>query len=239
MKERIDNLSTIVDNSMQRTARPNKASLCHWMHAIRSQYTLWQLVTLVTLITHTHTQPFNGRWSGTTRVGRYQKKHSPTHTHPDHRTSFINFLLLLRYIASSVFSLRAWQSSLSTSFQVLLVLDRLLHTPCISSPDHHLLYAAHAHTKAACSAVIPMLRHLYLVTLKQLQNTEAYIYNKSAFRYLRTLTTWHCPHSHTAAVATDQYILHAGPTAANLQQQGACGQCQVCCCGSMLGQTYG
>jgi len=29
--------------------------------------------------THTHTQPFNGLWSGTTRVGRYQKKHSPTH----------------------------------------------------------------------------------------------------------------------------------------------------------------
>ena len=26
-------------------------------------------------------RPFNGLWSGTTRVGRYQKKHSPTHTH--------------------------------------------------------------------------------------------------------------------------------------------------------------
>jgi len=25
---------------------------------------------------HTHTQPFNGRWSGTTQVGQYQKKHS-------------------------------------------------------------------------------------------------------------------------------------------------------------------
>jgi len=55
--------------------------------------------------THTHTQPFNGLWSGTTRVGRYQKKHSPTHTHPDHQTSFINFLHLLRSIASSLFSL--------------------------------------------------------------------------------------------------------------------------------------
>ena len=39
----------------------------------------------------------------------------------------------------------------------LLVLDPLLHTPCISSPSHHLLFAAHAHTNAACSAVIPML----------------------------------------------------------------------------------
>jgi len=66
--------------------------------------------------------------SGTTRVGRYRKKHSltPTHTHPDHRTSFINFLPLLRSIASSVFSLRARQSSLTTSLQVLLGLPRCL-----------------------------------------------------------------------------------------------------------------
>jgi len=56
---------------------------------------------------HTHTQPFNGLLSGTTRVGRYQKKNSPTHTHPDHRTSFIIFLHLQRSMASSLFSLRA------------------------------------------------------------------------------------------------------------------------------------
>ena len=51
--------------------------------------------------THTHTQPFNGPLSRTTWVGRHQKKHSehsPTHTHPDHQTSFINFLHLLRSI---------------------------------------------------------------------------------------------------------------------------------------------
>ena len=68
---------------------------------------------------HTHIRPFNGPWSKTTRVGRYQKKHSPTHTHPDHWSSFINLLHLLRSIASSVFSLLAWQSSLTTSLQVL------------------------------------------------------------------------------------------------------------------------
>ena len=56
----------------------------------------------------THTQPFNGLWSGTTRVGRYQKKHSPTHTHPDHWTSFINFI-----------HLHVWQSSRTTSLQVI------------------------------------------------------------------------------------------------------------------------
>ena len=48
----------------------------------------------------THTQPFNGRVSGTTRVGRYQKKHSPTDTHPNHRTSFIIFLHVLCMIHS-------------------------------------------------------------------------------------------------------------------------------------------
>jgi len=69
--------------------------------------------------THTHTHPFNGLLSGTTQVGRYQKKHSPTHTHPDHQTSFIIFLHLQRSMASSLFILRAWQSSRTTSLQVL------------------------------------------------------------------------------------------------------------------------
>jgi len=72
----------------------------------------------------THTQPFNGPLSGTTRVGRYQKKHSPTHTDHDRRTSFINLLHLLRSIATSVFSLCAWQSSFTTSLQVLFGLSR-------------------------------------------------------------------------------------------------------------------
>ena len=76
-------------------------------------------VTLKQAHTHIHTQPFNGLLSGTTRVGQYQKKHSPTHTHPDHRTSFIIFLYLQRSMASSLFSLRAWQSSRTTCLQVL------------------------------------------------------------------------------------------------------------------------
>ena len=75
--------------------------------------------------------PFNGRLSGTTRVGRYQKKHSPTHTHPDHRASFITFLHLQRSTASSLFSLCAWQSSQTTSFQVLFALP-LGHGPSTS-----------------------------------------------------------------------------------------------------------
>ena len=52
--------------------------------------------------THARTQPFSSLWSETT-----QKKHSPTHTHPHHRTSFIIFLHLQRSMASTLFSLRA------------------------------------------------------------------------------------------------------------------------------------
>jgi len=37
--------------------------------------------------------------------------------------------------------------------------------------------------------------------------------------YLRTLTKWHCPHSHAADAAIDQYLLPAGRTAANLHQR--------------------
>ena len=51
------------------------------------------------------------------------------------------------------------------SAYVLDVLNPQLHTPCISSPNHHHLFAAHAHTNAACSAAISMLCHLHLVTL--------------------------------------------------------------------------
>ena len=58
-----------------------------------------------------------------------------------------------------------WQPLSSSSSVFLLVLDPLLHTSCISSPSHRLLFTAHAHTNAACSAVITMLCHLYLVSL--------------------------------------------------------------------------
>jgi len=40
-----------------------------------------------------------------------------------------------------------------------LVLNPQLHTPCISSPNHHHLFAAHANTNAACSAAISMLQN--------------------------------------------------------------------------------
>ena len=118
--------------------------------------------------TRTHTQPFNGPWSGTTWVGRYQKKHSPTHIHPDHRTSFINFLHLLHSIASSLFSLRARQSSLTTSVQVHIGLPLGLG-PSTSYSMH--FFAQSSSFRSTCPyhrslfLVIPMLCHLYLVSL--------------------------------------------------------------------------
>jgi len=63
-------------------------------------------------------QMFYGPLSGTTRVSRYQKKHSSTH-HPDHHPMFISFFHLPQSIASSLFKLRAWQSFCTISFHVL------------------------------------------------------------------------------------------------------------------------
>ena len=87
-------------------------------------------------------QTFYGPLSGTTGVSQYQKKHSPTHIYPDHQPSFISFLHLLRFTASSLFNLCAWQSFCTTSLQVLFGIplwNPPLHTPYISSPYHFLL----------------------------------------------------------------------------------------------------
>ena len=114
-----------------------------------------EVTTLWRCTTHTHTQPFNGLLSGTTRVGRYQKKHSPTHTHPDHRTSFIIFLHLQRSMASSLFILHARQSSRTTSLQVLFGL------PLGLGPST--LYSIHFFTQSSSSfrSTCPYQRSLF------------------------------------------------------------------------------
>ena len=93
-------------------------------------------------------QPFYEPLSGTTQVSWYQKKHSPTHTYPDHQPYFISFLNLLWSIASSPFNICGWQSTCTTSLQVLFHLP--LGIPHIFSPNHCLLFATHAHTIALC-----------------------------------------------------------------------------------------
>ena len=63
-------------------------------------------------------QSFYGPLSRTTRISRYQKKHSPTHHH-DHHPIFITFFNLLQSMVSSLLKLRAWQSFYTTSLRVL------------------------------------------------------------------------------------------------------------------------
>jgi len=108
--------------------------------------------------------------SGTIRVSRYQKKHSPTHTYHGHQSSLICFIHLLRSMASSLFNLRAWQSffpqSLSKfSLVYLLAWHPPFDTPYISSSNHCLLFAAHAHTITTCFVVVLRLYHLIPVSL--------------------------------------------------------------------------
>ena len=80
-----------------------------------------------------HTQPVYSPLSGTTRVSRYQKKHSPSH-HPDHHPTFISFFYLLRSIASCVLrNLFAQPLSMSSLFY-LLVWSPPPHIPYISLP---------------------------------------------------------------------------------------------------------
>jgi len=113
-------------------------------------------------------QPFYGPLSGTTRVSRYQKKHSPTH-HPDHHPIFISFFHLPRSIASSLFKLQTWQSFCTTSFQILFGLPlglepftsysihffiQSVSSFCSTCPYHHNLFA-----------VVSILYHLFLVFL--------------------------------------------------------------------------
>ena len=109
-------------------------------------------------------QPFNGCLSGTTRVGRYQKKHSPAHTHPGQRTSIITFLHLQRSMASSLFSLRAWQSSRSTSFQVLFGLPLGLE-PSTS-------YSMHFFTQSSSSfrSTCPYQRSLFYCNINAMSS---------------------------------------------------------------------
>ena len=93
--------------------------------------------------------------SGTTRVSRYEKKHSPTHTYHGHRSFLICFLHLLKSMASSLFSLRAWQSFSTICLQVFSGLPlglapstsyyihfftQLLSSFCSTCPYHHNLF---------------------------------------------------------------------------------------------------
>ena len=117
---------------------------------------------------------FTALWilSGTTRVSQYQKKHSPTHTRCGHKISRSASSVYYDpwhppYSIHAVYSLFP-QSFFNFSLVYLLTWHPPLHTPYISSPNHCLLFAAHAHTIAICFAVVPRLCYLILVSLSTL-----------------------------------------------------------------------
>jgi len=125
--------------------------------------------------THTHTHNcFMALWnlSGTTRVSRYQKKHSPTHTHRGRQSSQFAFSIYYDpwhplysiHVLHSLFP----QSLFKFSLAYLLAWYTPLHTPYIFSPNHCLLFAAHAHTIATCSTVVLRLCPLIAVSLSTL-----------------------------------------------------------------------
>ena len=149
------------------------------------------------LITHTHThkQPFNGSLSRTTRVCRYQKKHSPTHTHPGHRTSFIIFLHLLRSTASSVFSLWPRQSSLTTSLQVLFGLPL--------GPGPSISYSIHFFTQSSSSlrSTCPYQRSLFCCNT----NAMSSIPSLSLSSLLGNLSFSLVPHIHLTILITARW----------------------------------
>ena len=98
--------------------------------------------------------------SGSTRVSRYQKKHSSTHTPPAHQPS-LSASSIYGNMNHSIIPLNpyTWQSLsaqplIMSSLAYLWVWSPLLHTPYTSSPNHHHPSATHVHTTAARFAAV-------------------------------------------------------------------------------------
>jgi len=136
-------------------------------------------------ITTTQQQPFYSPSSGTTRVSRYQKKHSPTH-HPDHHPIFISFFHLPRCIASSLFKLRPWQSFGTTSFHVLFGLPLGLE-PSTSYSIHFYIQSV-----SSFSSTCPYHRNLFCCSINIISSIPSLSINSllgTAYWMLSVLST--------------------------------------------------
>jgi len=120
-----------------------------------------------------HTQLFYGSldYVRTTQVSWYQKKHSPTHivviNHPLSASSICYHQWhppCLIYMPHSLFS----TIYLQVFFGLPLAWNTPLHILYVSSPNHCLLFAAHAHNIATCFVAVPSLCHLMPVSLSTL-----------------------------------------------------------------------
>ena len=108
-------------------------------------------------------QPFYSPLSRTTRVSRYQKKHSSTH-HPAHHPIFISFFHLPRSIASSLFKLCTWQSFCTTSLHVLFNLPLGLE-PSTSYSIHFFTQSVSSKYNLLCCRLFRFLIIPFLDTL--------------------------------------------------------------------------
>ena len=122
---------------------------CKWHHEVYNllgcNITSHLIMNGTYIYIHTQNR-FTYLWilSGTTRVSRYQKKHSPTHTFCG-QSFLICFLHLLWSMASSLFNLRAQQSFSTISLQVFFGLPLGL--------------APSTSYSITCFAVVPRLLH--------------------------------------------------------------------------------
>jgi len=105
------------DNFVNDTVGWVQGATVHTVHVIFSDNIRTVCVRHFAIYTQQQQSSY-GPLSGTNRVSRHQKKHSPTH-HPEHHPVFISFFHLLRFIASSLFKLRAWESFCTASLHVL------------------------------------------------------------------------------------------------------------------------
>jgi len=126
-------------------------------------------------------QPFYSPLSRTTRVSRYQKKHSSTH-HPAHHPIFISFFHLPRSIASFLFKLRALQSFCTTSVHVIFGLPLGLE-PSTS-------YSIHFFTQSMSSfrSTCPYHRNLFCCSINTISSIPSLSLNSLLGTLSFTLT---------------------------------------------------
>jgi len=140
--------------------------------------------------------------------------------HHVHQTSFINFLHLLWSIASSLFNLRAWQSfshlcpgplwSSSWLWTLYFILCAFLHSIII-------FFATYSHTAATGFAVIPVLCHLFLISLSAaylkvclLAECHTSTCSDNCFHTCVHRHHWHTSHSSTPSLRISQLITSLG-----------------------------
>jgi len=151
--------------------------------------------------THTHNH-FTALWSfsGTTRVSRYQKKHSPTHTYRGHQSSLICFIHLLRSMASSLYNPCTWQSFSTISLQVFfglpLVWHPLPHTVTVSALSVPSLILIHQCCIVRCRFRSVLAQHGWKVDYAATVRRCAQLLSFGQWRHifiacLRCTSQWH------------------------------------------------